>query len=47
MKNTQSYLNWFVYLLKVKLNKDKYPITQRIIHHLLLDERRFTRESGD
>ncbi len=47
MKNLQSYLNWFVYLLKVKLDKDKYPIVKRIIRHLLLDEGRFTRESSD
>lgn len=47
MKNIQSYLNWFVYLFKVKKDDEKYPMVERIIRHLLLDEGQFTRESSD
>ena len=47
MKNIQSYLNWFVYLFKVKKDNEKYPMVERIIRHLLLDEGQFTRESGN
>ena len=47
MKNVQSYLNWFVYLFRVKKDDDKYPIIERIIRHLLLDEGQFKRKSGD
>ena len=47
MKNIQSYLNWFVYLFKVKKDDEKYPMVERIIRHLLLDEGQFKRKSGD
>ena len=43
MKNLQSYLNWFVYLFRVKKDDEKYPMVERVIRHLLLDEGRFTR----
>ena len=44
ISNLQSYLNWFVYLLRVKKDEEKYPKTERIIRHLLLNESRFTRK---
>ena len=47
MKNIQSYLNWFVYLFKVKKDDEKYPKVKRIIRHLLLDEGQFKRKSRD
>lgn len=47
MKNIQSYLNWFIYLFRVKKDDEKYPMVERIIRHLLLDEGQYTRESSD
>lgn len=43
--NLQSYLNWFVYLFRVKQNNETYPEIERIIRHLLLDEGQYTRKS--
>ena len=36
MNNLQSYLNWFVYLFRVKENTDKWPKMNRILRHLVL-----------
>lgn len=42
-ENLQSYLNWFVYLFKVKRDKEKYPEADRVLRHLLLNSSHFTR----
>jgi len=34
LDNLQSYLNWFVYLFRVKGNTDKWPKLERIMRHL-------------
>ena len=44
VENLQSYLNWFIYLQRVKKYDDVWPKTTRILHHLLLDESIFTRK---
>lgn len=41
IKNLQRYLNWYVYLFKVKQAKDKWPKNERIIKHLIIDETKF------
>ena len=40
-KNLQRYLNWFVYLFRVKQANEKWPKNERILHHLLLDDSKF------
>ena len=40
-KNLQRYLNWFVYLFKVKQAHEKWPKNERILRHLLLDDSKF------
>ena len=44
INNLQSYLNWFIYLQRVKASDDKYPKNERILRHLLLSNVRFTRK---
>ena len=44
INNLQSYLNWFVYLQRVKRYDEKWPKTPRILRHLLLTNTRFTRK---
>lgn len=44
VENLQSYLNWFIYLQRVKKYSDVWPKNTRILRHLLLDESRFTRK---
>lgn len=44
IENLQSYLNWFIYLQRVKKYSERWPKTERILRHLLLDESRFTRK---
>ena len=44
MNNLQSYLNWFVYLFRVKAYDDRWPKIERILRHLALEETRFTRK---
>lgn len=41
MSNLQSYLNWFVYLFRVKQDSERWPETARVVRHLLLTEARF------
>lgn len=43
-QNIQSYLNWFVYLFRVKGNTELWPKNERILRHLVLDSTRFTRK---
>ena len=34
--NLQSYLNWFVYLFRVRRDEEKWPKTARVLRHLLM-----------
>ena len=43
-KNLQSYLNWFVYLFRVKRDNEEYPETERVLRHLLLNSAHYTRK---
>jgi transposase-like protein len=43
MNNLQSYLNWFVYLFRVKAAKDRWPKIPRILRHLILCDVRYSR----
>ena len=38
MDNLQSYLNWFVYLFRVKGAVDRWPKMERILRHLVLTD---------
>lgn len=42
-ENLQDYLNWFVYLFRVKKSVDKWPKMERILRHLVLNENKYTR----
>ena len=39
--NLQSYLNWYVYLFRVKQARDKWPETERVVRHLLMTDAYF------
>lgn len=41
MGNLQPYLNWFVYLFRVKRDSERWPETARVVRHLLCSEARF------
>ena len=43
--NLQSYLNWFVYLFRVRRDEEKWPKTARVLRHLLISNSHF-RSSG-
>lgn len=45
MNNLQSYLNWFVYLFRVKGNTDKWPKMNRILRHLVLSNTKYKRKT--
>lgn len=40
-KNLQPYLNWFVYLFKVKRDDERWPKLERVVRHLLMSDARF------
>jgi hypothetical protein len=40
-ENLQSYLNWFVYLFRVRRDKEKWPKVERVVRHLMLAETTF------
>lgn len=44
VENLQSYLNWFIYLQRVKKQQDKWEKSSRIMRHLLLDDSKYTRK---
>lgn len=44
VENLQLYLNWFIYLQRVKKQQDKWEKSSRIMRHLLLNESRYTRK---
>jgi transposase-like protein len=39
--NLQSYLNWFVYLFRVRRDKEKWPKVERVVRHLMLTDATF------
>lgn len=39
--NLQSYLNWFVYLFRVRRDEEKWPKTARVLRHLLMSDAHF------
>lgn len=39
--NLQSYLNWFVYLFRVRRDEEKWPKTARVLRHLLMSDAYF------
>ncbi len=43
-ENLQSYLNWFIYLFRVKGNVDKWPKMDRILRHLVLNDGQYKRK---
>lgn len=43
--NLQSYLNWFVYLFRVKGAADRWPKMNRILRHLVLTDTTYKRAS--
>ena len=40
-ENLQSYLNWYVYLFRVKQGHEKWPEIARVVRHLLMTEGHF------
>lgn len=44
IQNLQSYLNWFIYLQKVKSQDEIYPKNERILRHLLLSKGNYVRK---
>ena len=42
--NLQSYLNWFIYLFRVKGNTDRWPKNDRILRHLVLTDVQYKRK---
>lgn len=44
INNLESYLNWFVYLFRVKSQNEKWPKIERILRHLVLSDARLTRK---
>ena len=45
-KNLQSYLNWFVYLFRVRQAEEKWPKTARVVRHMLMSETRWRSSRG-
>lgn len=45
MDNLQSYLNWFVYLFRVKGNRKTWPKMNRILRHLVLSNIQYKRKT--
>jgi len=43
MENLQSYLNWFVYLFRVKGAAERWPKMERILRHLVLADVQYKR----
>lgn len=44
LDNLQSYLNWFIYLQRVKRDDEKWPKMERIIRHLVLSNAKKVRK---
>ncbi len=43
MRYLQSYLNWYVYLFRVKQSRERWPETARVVRHILMAEARYRR----
>ena len=41
-ENLQSYLNWYVYLFRIKQSDEKWPKVGRVVRHLLCNEKEFS-----
>ena len=41
VQNLQRYMNWYVYLFRVKQANEKWPKNIRILRHLLIDDSKF------
>lgn len=44
VENLQTYLNWFIYLQRCKRDNDKWPKSEHILRHLILERTRYTRK---
>ena len=44
VENLQSYLNWFIYLHRCKRDNEKWPKSNRILRHLVLERVKFRRK---
>ena len=44
LRYLDEYLNWYVYLFKVKKDLEKYPAVKGVIRHLFFTDSRLTRE---
>jgi transposase-like protein len=42
-KNLQSYLNWFVYLFRLRRDNEKWPKVERVVRHLMMTDARYRR----
>ena len=40
-KNRRSYLNWYVYLFRVKRQGGEWPETERVLRHLMMTDAHF------
>jgi len=40
-ENLQSYLNWFVYLFRVRRDSERWPTVERVVRHLMMTDARF------
>lgn len=45
-ENLQSYLNWYVYLFRVKQAKEKWPKTERVVRHLIMTDASYRSSRG-
>ena len=36
--NLQSYLNWYVYLFRVKRDEERWPKTEGVVRHLMMHD---------
>jgi len=39
--NLQSHLNWFVYLFRINMARDKWPEMERVVRHIMMVDTRF------
>lgn len=44
--NLQSYLDWYVYLFRVRQAEEKWPKTARVVRHLLMTDARYRTSTG-
>lgn len=39
--NLQEYLDWYVYLFRVRRDDERWPKTARVLRHLMLTDARY------